>query len=232
MISCYFGVPRVGKNTMATMLAQKGLNKKVGLVRPVKRYDHVYTDFSCFGCEKIDFQKLSKYKIYNSLIIFGEMGMEADNREFKKFAPEIRDFLILHGHLGNDIVYLTQDYSNVDKKIRNLTEELWYLTKSVVPILKEFTIATRIYRKIAINEYVGDLIMGYRFCNGLERIFVRNTRILYRRKWYPYFDSWEEGVLEKRPILESQPWDITKFKVRKRFLDHLKYVIVKGDKVA
>ena len=229
MITCYFGVPRVGKNTMATKIAQKGLKQRIGLfgLYGEKRFEHVYTDFACFGCEQISFDKLGTYKIYNSLIIFGEMGMEADNREFKKFAPEIRDFLILHGHLGNTIIYLTQDYSNVDKKIRMLTEELWYLSKSVVPILREFTVATRIYRNIAINEYTSDLVMGYRFCNVIERLFVSNHKIVFRRLYYPYFDSWEEGCLESRPVYEGVPWDNSKFNIKR-----LSFVIAKSDKLA
>lgn len=233
MISCYFGVPRVGKNTLATKFARRGLVQRVGLLGLTgrKRYDHVLTDFPCQDCEQIDFKKLGKYKFYNSLIIFGEMALEADNREFKKFSSEIRDFLVLHAHLGNDIIYLTQDYSNVDKKIRMLTEELWYLTKSVVPVLREFTCAKRIYRCITINEHTGDLVMGYRFCNFLESLFVSNYKIVYRRKYYKYFDSWEEGVLETREEYKGEIWS---FKPRPKIsvLSKLKAIVIKSDKVA
>lgn len=233
MISCYFGVPRVGKNTMATMFARKGLVQRIGFMGLTgrKRYNHVYTDFPCEGCEIIDFEKLGKYKFYNSLIIFGEMALEADNREYKKFSKDIRDFLVLHAHLHNDIIYLTQDYSNVDKKIRMLTEELWYLTKSVIPFLREFTTAKRIYRCITISEQTGDLVMGYRFCNFLESLFVKNYKVVFRRRWYQYFDSWEEGVLEHRPVYQSELWKLEKPN-KPNFLKRLGFKVANSDVVA
>lgn len=237
MITCLFGVPRVGKNTMLTKIARKALRQRVGFMGLFgrNRYDHVYTDFACEGCEQIDFKKLGEYKFYNSLIIFGEMALEADNREFKTFQKEIRDFLVLHGHLWNDVVYATQNYSNVDKKIRELTEELWYLSKSVVPILREFTTAKRVYRTIAINEYTGDLIMGYRFCNFLESLFTSNYKIVFRRLYYRYFDSWEEGVLEQRDEYQSAPWKLERNaqkKDLKQIIGKLSFTIAKSDKQA
>lgn len=237
MISCYFGVPRVGKNTMLTKKARKALRQRVGflgLFGP-KKYEHVYTDFACEGCEQIDFKKLGEYKFYNSLFLFGEMALEADNREFKTFQKEIRDFLVLHGHLWNDVIYATQNYSNVDKKIRELTEELWYLNKSVVPILREFTTARRVYRTITINEYTGELIMGYRFCNFLERFFTTNYQIVFRRLYYRFFDSWEEGVLESRTEYKSEPWKIERNSQKKdmsHILRKLSFTIAKPDKQA
>lgn len=232
MISCYFGVPRVGKNTLATKFARQGLKRRVGFLglTGAKRYSHVYTDFPCEGAEQIDFSKLGQYKFYNSLIIFGEMALEADNREFKKFSSNVRDFLVLHAHLHNDIIYLTQDYSNVDKKIRMLTEELWYLQKSAVPILREFTTAKRIYRCISINEHTGDLVMGYRFCNFIESLFIRNYQFVFRRRYYKFFDSWEEGVLEKRPVFKSLQWELQK-RPKVTVIDKLKCMVIKSDKV-
>lgn len=208
MITGYFGVPRVGKNTLATKIARKALRQRLyffGLIGP-KKYDHVFTDFYCQGCEKIEFNDLKKYKMYHSLIIFEEMALDADNRAFKSFDQAVRDYLVLHGHLFNDIIYLTQDYSLVDKKIRSLTQELWYLSKSCVPILSEFTIAKRIFRAVNINEFNGDLVMGYRFCNLIERFFTSNIQICFRRLYYKYFDSHDEGVLASRPVLQSVKW--------------------------
>ena len=124
--------------------------------------------------------------------------MDADNREFKSFSQDLRDFFILHRHLGCDIIYATQNFENVDKKIRDLTSELWYMSKSVIPFFREFTTAKRIYRNININEYTSDLTLGYRFCNLLESFFTSNFMIIFRRKYYKYFDSYNTLGLEKR----------------------------------
>lgn len=212
MIVCYFGVPRVGKNTMLTMLAQRELLRmKLG----ISKYKHIYTDFYCKGCEKIDFADLEKYKVYDSLILFEEMGLSADNREFKNFKKGIRDFFVLHGHLRNDIIYATQEYTDVDLKIRKLTEELWYLKKSCVPVLRNFTIATRIFRKININEFTAELSVGYRFADLLEKIFVRPYKVCFRPLYYSKFESHDEGVLAHRGQLDSSPWQTRSTKSHK-----------------
>ncbi len=211
MITCYFGVPGAGKTTLLTKFAMDAIKAQklpewLLRLKKLKRYDHVYTNFYCEGAEIIDFKDLGKYKIYNSLILLDELAMDADNRKFKTFDDNIRDFFILHRHLGNDIIYATQSYEAVDLKIRFLTQELWYMSKSVVPLLREFTTAKRIYRNININEHTSELTLGYRFCNIIESFFVRNYQICYRKKYYKKFDSFDEGQLESREVFTSKAW--------------------------
>lgn len=229
MITCYFGVPGAGKTTLLTKFAMQAMRdqtlpKWLLNLKKRKQYKHVYTNFYCEGAEKIDFQDLGKYKFYDSLIILDELAMDADNRKFKTFPDEIRDFFILHRHLGNDIIYATQSYEAVDLKIRFLTQELWYMSKSVVPILRNFTVAKRIYRNININEHTSELILGYRFCNLIESFFVRNIQICYRKKYYKKFNSFDEGKLESREIFSSETWyEAPKIEVEE---------LPEGDKVA
>lgn len=204
MITCYFGVPGCGKTTLLTKFAiteLKSIKKGRG------KYKDVYTNFYCKGCKKIDFNDLKTHVVRDSLIIFDEITMDADNRKFKTFPDSIRDFFILHRHLGNDIIYATQSFEMVDLKIRQLTQQLWYMSRSVIPILSEFTYAKRIYREININEFNSELTLGYRFCNLLEAIFVKNMKLCLRRPLYKYFDSYDEGILGTRPVLKVIPWD-------------------------
>lgn len=203
MIVCFFGVPRVGKNTFLTMIAQRELAR---MKKGRSRYKHIYTDFYCEGCEQIKFEDIGKYKIYDSLLLFEEMGLDADGRAYKTFSNGKRDFLVLHGHFFNDIIYATQDYSNVDKKLRDLTQELWYLEKSCVPFLDRWTVATRIFRNININEFTSDLVIGYRFSKTLEKLFSKVRMMCYRPKFYSKFESHNEGVLKDREVFESVPW--------------------------
>ena len=116
MISCYFGVPGCGKTTLLTKLAIK--EKK----RLRKRYDNIYTiNFNCEGCVPLTWDDLGKYRFENSLILIDEITLLADNRDFKTFPKDILEFFVLHRHMGLDIVYATQNFENVDKKIRDLT---------------------------------------------------------------------------------------------------------------
>ena len=204
MIVGFFGVPRVGKNTMLTMIAQRELKR---MKKGRSKYKHVYSDFYCDGCEKFDYKYFRTHKMYDSLILIDEMGLEADNRNFKRFTNEERDFFVLHGHLHNDIIYATQDYSKVDSKIRALTEELWYLSKSCVPVIRNFTFARRIFRNISINDMTSELVMGYRFANVLEYLFSRCTMVCFRPLYYSKFDSHEEAELAPRPILCTDLWN-------------------------
>lgn len=237
MISCYFGVPGAGKTTLLSKFAVKELKK---IKRKRSKYKRVYTNFECKGCYKMTFADLEKYKFEDCLILLDELMLDADNRGFKTFPLGIRDFLTLHRHVGVDIIYATQAYDKVDSKIRALTYDLWYMTKSVVPIFSEFTLCKRIYRRIVINEYSGELIMGYRFCNFLEMLFAVNAKIVFRRLYYRYFDSFEEGVLAKRTpfdsVLWSEPYSMKKDIVNRlnaleRKFNGIKKRIVKGDVV-
>lgn len=198
MIKGYFGVPGCGKTTQLTKIAIHELKRKaLGL----SKYEHIYTiNFDCSGCTRISFSDLSQYKFINSLILIDEITLDADNRNFKTFPPEIRDFFLLHRHLGIDIIYATQNYENVDKKIRDVTNDLWYMSKSVIPLLSNFTTSKKIYRQININEHTSELTLGYRFCNFLEGLFAKNFEITFRPFTYKYFDSYDELSLAKRPI--------------------------------
>lgn len=204
MITCYFGVPGVGKTSLLTKFAQKALKK---IKKGRSPYKQVCTNFYCKGCKKIEYSDLAAYKVENCLILLDEITLDADNRDFKNFSDAHRDFFILHRHVCNDIIYATQAYDTVDKKVRVLTQELWYMSKSVLPILKAFTTAKRIYRTISINEHTSELIMGYRFCNFLEALFTSNRKCVFRRLYYSYFDSFDEGNLANRPPFPIVDWD-------------------------
>lgn len=195
MIKCYFGVPGCGKSTILVKEYKK--NKR--------RYDHIYTiNIQIRGVPMITKEDLEKYKFKNSLILWDEITMDADNREFKSFSKDLRDFFILHRHFGCDIIYATQNFENVDKKVRDLTSELWYMSKSVVPFLKAFTSAKRIYRSININEHTSELTLGYRFCNFVESLFVSNFKLVFRPFYYKYFDTHDELSLKDRVLYEKR----------------------------
>lgn len=207
ILTCFFGVPGVGKTSLLTKFAQRELKR---IRKGISPYERVLTNFYCKGCEKINFDDFKYYKVCDSLILIDEITLDADNRNFKNFSEATRDFFILHRHLCNDIIYATQSYDMVDLKIRHLTQELWYMSRSVLPFFNRFTNAKRIYRTININEHSSELTMGYRFCTFLEALFTSNRKCVYRPFYYKYFDSFDEGVLADRPIFEPKSWEESK----------------------
>lgn len=198
MIKGYFGVPGCGKTTNLVKIARKEQKRRK------KRYKNIYTiNVDITGCKRITKDILERYLIEDSLILWDEITLDADNRAFKTFSEDLRDFFILHRHLGCDIIYVTQNYEKVDKVIRDLTGELWYMERTVIPILNNITKSKRIYRQININEHTSELTLGYRFCTWLESIFTSNVELCWRPKYYKYFDSYSLLSLEKREKYET-----------------------------
>ena len=143
MIKGYFGVPGVGKTT--TLVKEYRKNRK--------KYKNIYSvNVDIKGCKRITKEDFRKYEFEDSLILWDEITLDYDNRDFKNFTKEDKESWLLHRHMGVDIIYCTQNYENVDKKIKDITLELWYMSKSVVPILSEFTTCKKIYRTIKINS--------------------------------------------------------------------------------
>lgn len=219
MIVGYFGIPGCGKTTLLTKFGIQELKK---IKKGKSKYKAVYTNFYCEGCYRISYSDLENYKLYDCLILLDELALDADNRSFKSFPVGIRDFMTLHRHVGVDIIYATQSYEMVDAKIQRLTQELWYMSKTVIPFFNRFTHAKRIYRKIAITEHTSELVVGYRFCNLAESFFTSNFKCVYRPFYYKYFDSYEEGVLRERFLLPERAWSESE-----RYTLNVKYEAIK-----
>ena len=208
MIVGYFGLPGSGKTTFLTMIAQKEL-KRIALGK--SKYEYVLTNFYCEGTFRIDYMDLGKFDLRNSLILLDEITLDADSRDFKFFPKEKRYFFVLHRHYNCDIIYFTQQWDAVDKKIRNLTSDLFYVKKAFCNVqgllfrpFQCFSVARRIFRTIDINEYTKEIVSGYRFPTTFERFFGRTKQFCFRPKWYKYFDSWD--IPQELPEFEFKEW--------------------------
>lgn len=203
MVTGYFGVPGCGKSTFLAMLATKELKR---IRKGKSRYKHVLTNFPVHGCDIVTLDDLGRYDIENCLILFDEITLDADSRDFKQFPIRTKNFFTLHRHTGNDIVYFCQDFSRVDKTIRNVTFDLWYIKSSVFPFLRNYSVAKRIYRNININEYTSELTLGYRFAKFFEIMFAKSKVVCWRPRWYKYFDSFDKLQLDGLPEFNYKGW--------------------------
>lgn len=196
MVTGYFGLPGSGKTTFLTRIAQKELKY---IDKGKSPYTHILTNFYCRGCEKVDYRDLGNYEICNALILLDEITLDADSRNFKQFDNAHKEFFLLHRHYNCDVIYFTQQYDGVDKKIRDITSNLYFVRK-----LGIFSIATKIFRTLDINELSKDIVQGYRFANIFERLQKNVVQICFRPKWYKFFDSWEKPAEKER--FQYQPW--------------------------
>lgn len=190
MVTGYFGLPGSGKTTFLTKIAQKELKR---INKGKSPYERVLTNFYCKGCQKVTYEELGHFEFNNCLILLDEITLDADSRNFKQFDSFHKSFFLLHRHYGTDVIYFTQQYDGVDKKIRDITSNLYFVRKRGL-----FSVATRIYRSLDINEYTKEIIQGYRFSNWLEKFGRGVIQICFRPKYYKFFDSWEkpQGLTE------------------------------------
>ena len=100
------------------------------------------------------------YSTSDALVIIDEITIDADNRAFKSFKQESVNFFVYHRHYNCDVLYFTQQWDAVDKKIRNLTQSLYRIKKSY---LFPFVTAKAIFRTCDINDYTWSLLLDIVF---------------------------------------------------------------------
>lgn len=196
MITGFFGLPGCGKTTFLTKFAQKELRR---IRRGKSPYKRVLTNFYCHGCDRLDYSDLGKYDISDSLILLDEITLDADSRNFKQFDASKKLFFLMHRHFGCDIIYFTQQWDGVDKKIRDITVNLYFVRKLLC-----FSVAKRIYRQLDINDMTREIVQGYRFPNWFESVFTFPYHVCFRPLYYRYFDSFEVPQL---PDYTYESWD-------------------------
>lgn len=203
MVVGFFGTPGSGKSTLLCKYAIKELHK---LQKGRSSYKHILTNFPVYGCEQVQVSDLGRYEIEDSLILIDEITLDCDSRDYKNFSNSLKNFFTLHRHVGNTVIYFMQDPSRVDKSIRNVTYSLYYVSSPVVPFLRRFTIARRVFRNFDINEYSSELILGYRFPKLQEMVFLSTMKICYRPFYYKYFNSFDKLQLSNLPTFDYQKW--------------------------
>lgn len=195
-VKLFFGLPGCGKTTLLSSFAYKGVRSK--------RYDNVYSnvELSIPGVTFIDNFVIGRYDIRNGLILIDEGTLFADSRHHKEFPKEVCTYFMLHRHYNVDIVIFTQGWDSMDKRIRQITDRVYYVYKT--PIMGLWF--TRYYRipygiiipdpKKNTGSQLGEIIQGYCKPSFLVRLFSHR---IYRPRWYKYFDSWTSVELPPLP---------------------------------
>lgn len=188
MITGYFGLPGCGKSTLATMFAKHYQSKGYRVF--------CLKEFPIDGCYLFNWSDIGVYDMSNSVIIIDEISLYADNRDFAKFLKDVKRYFILHRHYHCDIIWFTQQYDGVDRKIRELTTCLYYV-RSVGAL----SYAVRINRYIDVDRDRHEIIVGYKI-SGLLSILLAwwngCFKLCYRPLYYKYFNSFEAPKLPQR----------------------------------
>lgn len=205
MVKLYFGLPGCGKTTLMAKMAKEG----------IKKYKHVYgnVQIGIEGYTYIDNDCIGQYMLEDCLILIDEGTIFADSRDYKSFSKDKIEFFLTHRHYNVDIVIFTQQWDGVDRKIRVITDRVYYMYKPFI-LGKWVTNYYRIPYEIIIPDRdaegnVGEIIQGYCKPTLFNRIFCNR---LYRPKYYRYFDSFEK---KKLPVLPNKYMPYTEKKTLK-----------------
>lgn len=220
MVCLYFGLPGAGKTTVLTSIALK-------FSQPYSKYKHVYHNVHSLkvpGSTYIDNECIGKYDLDDSLILIDEAQLFADNRDYMKFPKYLKEFFFGHRHDHVDIFLFSQQWDATDKKIRSITDHVYYIYKGKITghwISSYYRIPYGIIipdgKKDGSGSTLGEIIQGYCKPPLLTRIFAHR---LYRPKMYQYFDSFEK-ITERPPLPDKyQPIPFTVKQLRqKQFID-------------
>lgn len=195
-VSLYFGLPGCGKTTLMTQLAYKATRSD--------RYSNVYCNvpLSIPGVTYIDNECIGTYELRDCLLLIDEATLFADSRDFKNFSKGRLEYFLEHRHRNADICLFTQQWDGVDRKIRVITDRVYYVYKGFWT-KKRWSKYYRIPYGIVIpdpkkgGDKLGEIVQGYSKPPWYIRLF---SHWIYRPKWYPYFDSWELDPLPDLPV--------------------------------
>lgn len=199
MISGVFGLVGSGKSLFLGMIAERAVQGKNinfhGLqLGTQKKYNFVYTNFACDGCYQLDYDKLGVYDFRNSLIIVDEIMLLSDSRDYKTFSKNLKFFFSQHRKGGNDFIYASQAYKDVDLKIRQRTAQYYYIERSFL----NFSRVRRI--DFFFDVYSGDIKDGLEFAPPATDFFF------WRPHYYHTVDTTEYINGEKLKFCQPVPW--------------------------
>lgn len=190
---------------LTMVFGKKGSGKTTFLTKKAVQYMRmgkvVYSTVYIPGARLFDVQQVGSFTFPPESVVFiDEVGMIWDNRNFKAFRPEVRDWFKLQRHY-HVRVYLFSQTFDIDLKLRNLTDEMYLCTSHMGFI----SIARKIKRSIVLVQPQGD--SESRIADSLEFVPLwmslfgaKSAVFTYIPNWIRYYDSFEAPQL---PVADS-----------------------------
>lgn len=188
---------------LTMVFGKKGSGKSTLMVRMA--YEYLSRGWTVFCTERLDGCILINYEDIgfknippNSLLLVDEVGMIWDNRNFKQFKTEVRDWFKLQRHYKVKVVLFSQTF-DIDKKLRDLTDDMFLCTN----VARVFSWAKRITRKVVLVQPGPDTParIDEELAYDPFIFWPFGSRILtFIPNWAPFFDS------HNCPVLPEKDW--------------------------
>lgn len=184
-----------GKSTLLTKMA----------LHHLKRGWHVYSTEPIPGCYLIAPEDIGYFEFpWHSLVVIDEIGMIWDNRNFKSFKPEIRDWFKLQRHRKIKVICASQSF-DVDKKIRDLADDMFLLQKK----FRVFSYGKRILKILDITEATGDsesrIVDNLKF-DSIFWFWAGSRTLTFIPAWTKYFNTFAAPQLAYKDFPKISPY--------------------------
>lgn len=181
-----FGKKGSGKSTLQVKIA----------MQHIKKGWTVYCTTRLAGCYYIPDDLIGQVQFReNSVLLVDEVGMIWDNRNFKNFSNDVRDWFKLQRHRKVKVYLFSQSF-DVDKKIRDLVDSMYLVGRC----FRVFSYGKRINRNIIITKASSEAPSTLADELSFDSLFFFwcGSRILtYIPRYIKYFDSYEAVALKQ-----------------------------------
>lgn len=185
-LSIFYGAPGVGKSTLACHFAIKAM--RCGIP--------VYSNMPIKGCYQFDKSDLGKYLIENCLVLWDEVGVDANSRNFKaNFNPDQIKWLKYHRHERAQVMVFSQGFDDMDKIIRTLGTDMYVVRRGILNTIT--------YRRIRKRPDIDEITHKPDDLYSFEPF---STRRIYAPAVWKYFDSYSRLGL---PVKDFPIWGET-----------------------
>lgn len=174
------------------IFGKKGAFKSTSMIREMKKHQKkgwtIYTDMKdCIlpGVRIFDVKDLGKFiPPPRSCVFLDEVGITYDNRNWKNFPPEVRDYFKFQRKYKNK-VYMNSQAFDIDPKLRALVDSMILQTS----ILDCISISRPIRRSICLTEPSAE--SESRIADRLSFSPLWDWKILYMPPYFKYFNSFD-----------------------------------------
>lgn len=199
-----FGKKGSGKTTTLTKIALDN----------IKRGVPVYSTIEIPGTYLFNIEDIGKKTFRpNSVILCDEIGMVWDARDFSKFPKEVRDFFKYQRQYKLKVYLFSQTF-DVDKKIRDLTDEMYLLRN----FARVFSMQRRILKQITIKQAAdgtSTLSEDYKF----DLPFFGGIKLVFIPRYVAFYKSYDP---KKLAFIDGEYLDLND--VQREYLSNMKWL--------